>query len=212
MRHVVNTQLVGVVKEEGWRRGTRVTARLICGIDEAGRGPIAGPVTAAAVILPRDFPLEILDDSKVLSAAAAARRPRRSSATGGVLGARVGDARGDRRDQHPAGHAPRHDARRGRPCRPARTQLLVDGLLLPRVRHPGRPRSSRATPRCRRSWPPRSSPRPRGTPGWRRTRGRSLPTCSRSTRGTRRRSTGRIVLRARGRRAIQRRTFRVSAP
>jgi len=44
-----------------------LTARTICGIDEAGRGPIAGPVTAAAVILPRDFPCEILDDSKVLT-------------------------------------------------------------------------------------------------------------------------------------------------
>ncbi len=40
---------------------------LCCGIDEAGRGPIAGPVTAAAVILPPDFPLAALDDSKVLS-------------------------------------------------------------------------------------------------------------------------------------------------
>jgi ribonuclease HII len=42
---------------------------LICGIDEAGRGPLAGPVCAAAVILPADFPLEILDDSKKLTAA-----------------------------------------------------------------------------------------------------------------------------------------------
>lgn len=40
---------------------------LLCGLDEAGRGPIAGPVVAAAVILPPDFPLEILGDSKKLS-------------------------------------------------------------------------------------------------------------------------------------------------
>ncbi len=37
------------------------------GFDEAGRGPLAGPVCAAAVILPPDFPLEILNDSKKLS-------------------------------------------------------------------------------------------------------------------------------------------------
>ncbi len=43
--------------------------RLVCGIDEAGRGPIAGPVAAGAVVLPRGFPVEILDDSKALSAA-----------------------------------------------------------------------------------------------------------------------------------------------
>ena len=40
---------------------------LICGFDEAGRGPLAGPVSAAAVILPPDFPVEILEDSKKLS-------------------------------------------------------------------------------------------------------------------------------------------------
>ncbi|MDR2185999.1 MAG: ribonuclease HII [Treponema sp.] len=40
---------------------------MICGLDEAGRGPLAGPVCAAAVILPRDFPGEILGDSKKLS-------------------------------------------------------------------------------------------------------------------------------------------------
>ncbi|MBQ7620177.1 MAG: ribonuclease HII [Treponema sp.] len=39
----------------------------IVGFDEAGRGPLAGPVTAAAVILPPDFPFEILNDSKKLS-------------------------------------------------------------------------------------------------------------------------------------------------
>jgi ribonuclease HII len=40
---------------------------LLCGMDEAGRGPLAGPVAAAAVILPPGFPLELLGDSKALS-------------------------------------------------------------------------------------------------------------------------------------------------
>lgn len=41
----------------------------ICGIDEAGRGPLAGPVTAAAVILPKDCRIAYLNDSKKLSPA-----------------------------------------------------------------------------------------------------------------------------------------------
>jgi len=48
-------------------------AKRICGIDEAGRGPLAGPVVAAAVVFPRffrpdDTVLELLNDSKQLSA------------------------------------------------------------------------------------------------------------------------------------------------
>lgn len=39
----------------------------ICGVDEAGRGPLAGPVYAAAVILPADLIIEGLNDSKKLS-------------------------------------------------------------------------------------------------------------------------------------------------
>lgn len=39
----------------------------ICGIDEAGRGPLAGPVAAAAVILPKDCEILYLNDSKKLS-------------------------------------------------------------------------------------------------------------------------------------------------
>ncbi len=49
----------------------RLSGRIICGIDEAGRGPWAGPVVAAAVILPTDMPGELLgriDDSKRLRA------------------------------------------------------------------------------------------------------------------------------------------------
>jgi ribonuclease HII len=37
---------------------------LICGVDEAGRGPLAGPVMAAAVILDPDHPIDGLRDSK----------------------------------------------------------------------------------------------------------------------------------------------------
>lgn len=42
--------------------------RLECGTDEAGRGCLAGPVTAAAIILPEDFTHPLLNDSKVLTA------------------------------------------------------------------------------------------------------------------------------------------------
>ena len=40
---------------------------LICGVDEAGRGPLAGPVCAAAVILPANIEIPGLDDSKKLT-------------------------------------------------------------------------------------------------------------------------------------------------
>ena len=41
--------------------------KYICGIDEVGRGPFAGPVVAGAVILPKDDPILYLNDSKKLS-------------------------------------------------------------------------------------------------------------------------------------------------
>ena len=42
------------------------SSKIICGVDEAGRGCLAGPVVAAAVILPKNFKNEILNDSKQL--------------------------------------------------------------------------------------------------------------------------------------------------
>ena len=39
----------------------------ICGVDEAGRGPLCGPVVAAAVILPNGLVIEGLNDSKKLT-------------------------------------------------------------------------------------------------------------------------------------------------
>lgn len=46
-----------------WNKGFRY----ICGVDEAGRGPLAGPVTAAAVILPRETKRNGIGDSKLIS-------------------------------------------------------------------------------------------------------------------------------------------------
>ena len=48
-------------------------ARLVAGVDDAGRGPLAGPVVAAAVILDPERPSEGLRDSKALTAAARSR-------------------------------------------------------------------------------------------------------------------------------------------
>lgn len=42
--------------------------KCVCGIDEAGRGPLAGPVFAACVVLPKNFIIDGVDDSKKLSA------------------------------------------------------------------------------------------------------------------------------------------------
>lgn len=52
-------QYENLQKEQGFH--------LICGVDEAGRGPLAGPVCAAAVILPDDINIPGLNDSKKLS-------------------------------------------------------------------------------------------------------------------------------------------------
>lgn len=48
-------------------RGDAEDFSRVVGIDEAGRGPLAGPVSAAAVILPRGYEHELLDDSKKIS-------------------------------------------------------------------------------------------------------------------------------------------------
>ena len=50
-------------EREAWARG----AACICGVDEAGAGPLAGPVYASAVILPRELEIPGLNDSKKLS-------------------------------------------------------------------------------------------------------------------------------------------------
>lgn len=54
--------------ENAWYGRSR-SCRYIAGVDEAGRGPLAGPLVIAAVILPRDVFIKGLNDSKQLSAA-----------------------------------------------------------------------------------------------------------------------------------------------
>jgi ribonuclease HII len=75
-RHYV---IAGQKKEANFRRLEKMKAferslrspccNVVAGVDEAGRGPLAGPVVAAAVILPEVFVLEDLDDSKKVAPA-----------------------------------------------------------------------------------------------------------------------------------------------
>ncbi len=59
MSNIDMWQIEHACMEEGYQ--------LICGVDEAGRGPLAGPVCAAAVILPPDLDIPGLNDSKKLT-------------------------------------------------------------------------------------------------------------------------------------------------
>jgi ribonuclease HII len=113
-----------------------VSDGLVCGIDEAGRGPIAGPVTAAAVILPSDFTVEILDDSKILTAlqrteAAAAIRER--AVSWGIGWATHEEI--DALNIHRATLLAMSRAVEAMAVKPAR--MLVDGLYCPLCGIPG---------------------------------------------------------------------------
>ena len=69
-----------------------ITELFICGVDEAGRGPLAGPVVAAAVILSKGFDYAGLDDSKRLSPAARDRQRQRIIASESHWGIGMVDA------------------------------------------------------------------------------------------------------------------------
>jgi ribonuclease HII len=67
---VKKTQAEKTAQTDLWELETQLHSEglnLICGVDEAGRGPLAGPVCAAAVILPQGFLPAGLNDSKKLS-------------------------------------------------------------------------------------------------------------------------------------------------
>jgi ribonuclease HII len=105
---------------------------MIAGVDEAGRGPLAGPVLAAAVVLDPRAPIEGLRDSKLLSAAARERLALliRERAYAWSLGrADAGDI--DRINILQATLLAMERAVAGLPTLPR--QVLVDGLHCPRL-------------------------------------------------------------------------------
>ena len=92
---------------------------LICGVDEAGRGPLAGPVSAAAVILDVSRPIEGLADSKKLSEKQRDRLApiiRESALAWAVAYAEVGEIDAA---QHPAGDPAGDETRRTGAAHPA---------------------------------------------------------------------------------------------
>lgn len=111
----------------------RRDGRLIAGLDEAGRGPLAGPVVAAAVILPADFcdieGLSGMTDSKVLTAARreALAAEIRACALVGVAVAEPAEI--DRLNILHASMAAMARALSNLPCAPC--EALVDGNRLP---------------------------------------------------------------------------------
>lgn len=110
---------------------------LICGIDEAGRGPLAGPVTAAAVILPDEFPAADLRDSKRLT-------PRRRGElyaliTSGAVAWGIGWASHVEIDALNILHASHLAMRRAVDALGVRPeQAIVDGSVLPDLGVPAR--------------------------------------------------------------------------
>ena len=111
------------------KRAHRRGAKLIAGVDEAGRGPLAGPVVTAAVVFAgRRFP-DGLDDSKRLTAAERERLFELILAAGTVSIAVASRARIDRMNILRASLWAMSRAVAGLSCRP--DHVLVDGNMLP---------------------------------------------------------------------------------
>jgi ribonuclease HII len=76
--------LLGGPADPAWRLAQELGVRHVCGVDEVGRGPLAGPVVAAAVLASQETPLPGVADSKTLTPArrAALAGPIRQAARG----------------------------------------------------------------------------------------------------------------------------------
>lgn len=106
-------------------------ARLICGVDEVGRGPLCGPVTAAAVILdPNNIPVG-LGDSKALTAARRLKLEAEIFASAEVSIAHASVEEIDEINILQASHLAMQRAIEGLPRRP--DHALIDGNRLPKA-------------------------------------------------------------------------------
>jgi ribonuclease HII len=110
------------------RRAKRKGARIVAGVDEAGRGPLAGPVVVAAVVFEGRVP-KGLDDSKRLVAAERERLYEKILAAGVVSVVVASRARIDRMNILRASLWGMSRAVAGLSCRP--DHVLVDGNMLP---------------------------------------------------------------------------------
>ncbi|WP_375427897.1 ribonuclease HII [uncultured Sphingomonas sp.] len=106
----------------------------VAGVDEVGRGPLAGPVVAAAVILPAGFDPAGIDDSKKLSPAVRERAAARITATAAVGLAIVEADEIDRLNIHGATLVAMARAVAALTVRPG--HVLVDGKFLPALDYP----------------------------------------------------------------------------
>lgn len=124
--------------EEFEQEARRCGYRHIAGVDEAGRGPLAGPVVAAAVILPVRCRLAGLDDSKQLSEAE--RERLYSAILGKAVGVGIGSADAGEIDSLNILEAARLAMRRAiENLAPSPDYLLIDAVTLPAVLLPARP-------------------------------------------------------------------------
>lgn len=124
--------------DEFEQEARRCGYRRIAGIDEAGRGPLAGPVVAAAVILPVHARLAGVDDSKQLSEAE--RERLYPAILDQAVGVGIGLADAGEIDSLNILEATRLAMRRAIDnLAPAPDYLLIDAVTLPAVRIPLRP-------------------------------------------------------------------------
>jgi ribonuclease HII len=124
--------------EEFEQEARRCGYRHIAGIDEAGRGPLAGPVVAAAVILRARCRLAGVDDSKLLSEAK--REQLYTAIVEKAVSVGIGSADAGEIDSLNILEATRLAMRRAiENLAPSPDYLLVDAVTLPAVRVPVRP-------------------------------------------------------------------------